>query len=220
MTINICDGIEIEYGEKSLPYIEEVITYFNGNYLYVMDFFELKSIGKPVKIILNDDYETFKRQLANTYYDGDISKIRPYYNGYAVNEANSKIAIINYMSLPENYQSNSLEDLEKGIIHEFSHICCDAMTNYNYDDTYWVYEGVATFLARQYENSKLTASFEQIKNDEFVEYSNYRCLFDTLVDNYSHEEVLETIKGNHPNDLIDRIFSLCQEKTKKEHKID
>ena len=31
---------------------------------------------------------------------------------------------------------------------------CDGMTNYNYDNTYWVYEGVTTF-------------FEQIKNDEF-----------------------------------------------------
>ncbi len=216
MKINICDGIEIEYGEKALPYIEEVVTHFNDHYLDVMDFFKLKTVGKPVKIILNDDDETFKRQLADTYYDGDISQIRPYYKGYVVNTEDSDTAIINYMSLPENYQLNDLENLKKSLIHEFSHVCCDTMTNYNYDDTYWIYEGVATFLAKQYEDAKLTVSFEQIKNDEFVEYSNYRCLFDTLVDNYSHDEVLETIKGNHPDDLIDKVFPLCQEKTKKE----
>ena len=212
----INEQIKFIFDKLEVSTCDDIIKYFKSNYLKVMKFFNLQKLEKPLIIKIYNNYEKFKKQCAidNNISTSDI----PFYAiGYAKDEKEDSISYINELSLSETkkidyFKDKTLDSFNRGLIHEFVHICHFQMCDYNFNGEEWISEGIATYLANQYENQKFTASLEEIKNHKTVEYHNYRALFDIIIDNYSHEEVIDILKGNYSNKLLDEVAILYKDK--------
>ncbi len=210
MKFKINNKIEFVFDSNDKKY-NDLITYFKNNYLNIMDFFGIKNLKKPLIIRINDNYDDFKKQCAINN-NIQIDEVPFYAIGYAKDDKEDSISYINHLSLKEvkkidYFKDKTEDDFNKGIMHEFVHICHFQMCNYDFKGEEWISEGIATYLSKQYENATFTASITDIKNHKTIEYHNYRALFDILMNTYSHDEIINILKGNYSKTLIDQILS-------------
>ena len=204
----ISDKIKFVYNNTSSNEINEVILYFQDNYEYVMHFFDKSSLNKPLVITIWDDKDEFKKEMSKL---SGIEEIPDWAIGMADSKKDNKINRIDCLSLKKireiPYHSGKfIDDMGKLVIHEFVHICHDEFSNYNETIPTWVQEGVAVYLSRQHENSELTVSLEEIKNDDMVPYDNYRYVFDKVVSNCSKEEIFSLLNGQNTYTILDNVF--------------
>lgn len=185
-------NIKIIYNECDQEYIGEVINYFKENYVKIMQFFNINQLDKKMIIKLWDDANLFRKKLSDiTGYEYPL-----WATGSSKNDQEDPYSRIDYLSLCEikkieYHKDYMIGDLKKGIMHEFTHTCHTQFCNYNFPEETYLTEGVATFLANQYENAKLTEPLEKVfSEEEYVEYQNYRYIFNLLVERYSHEDLL------------------------------
>lgn len=197
LSYKISNDIEILYNKCDEDYINEIIGFFKLNYKRIMDYFSIDKIDKKVIIRLWDNSLSFRNGLKKiTGYD------MPFWaTGSSKNDKDDEYARIDYLSLNEikkiDYHKNeTVDDLKKGILHEFVHTCHSQSCNYNYPEEYFLSEGVATYLAHQYDNCELSVPIQTILDDiDYVEYENYRYLYNKLVEMYSHEELLDILNN-------------------------
>lgn len=193
----IGDEIEILYNECDKRYIDDIINFFKLHYKDVMSFFNIKKLDKKVVIRIWDNFDMFKIELKNITGD----EIPFWTTGSAKNDKNDMNSRIDYLSLKEiikidYHKDETIDDLKKGILHEFVHICHSQSCNYHYPKEYFLTEGVATYLAHQYDNCNLSVPIKTILDDiEYVEYKNYRFLFNKLLEIYSHEDILNILNN-------------------------
>lgn len=220
MNIKITENIEMIYNKCDMPYIDEIVNFFKNNFTNVMHFFNIAKLDKKVVIQLWDDSEKLREKLkAET---GD--EIPFWFTGRASCNKEDAYSRIDYLSLKEiikiDYHSNeTINDLKKGILHEFVHICHSQSCNYNYPEELFLSEGVATYLAHQYEDSKLTVPIERILDDTtYVEYGNYRFLFNILIDYYSKDQLLSILNNKSKlnyDGIIHHVNNLYQGENNK-----
>ena len=200
-------------------YIDEVVKYLRENYKKVMDFFNITNLDKPLEIKIWDNKSEFKEEVSKiTGYELPDWSI-----GTGENGKDDEYSRVDFLSLPEirsidYHKEKTSEDLRKGILHEFVHVCHEQASNYNTPKETYKTEGVATYLADQYENAELNVPFEDlIKDEDYVEYQNYRAFFDTLVNSFSHEDVLKFINTSN-KEYDDEIISVIGEALKTKHR--
>ena len=193
----IDDDIEIIYNKCDKEYINEIIEFINSYYKTIMNFFCITKMDKMVIIKLWDNSELFRDELKKI-----TGQDVPFWaTGSSKNDKNDKYSRIDYLSLNEvkeiEYHKNeTIDDLKKGILHEFVHICHSQSCNYDYPKEYFLNEGVATYLAHQYDNCILSVPIETVLDDtEYVEYENYRYVFNILLQVYNHQEILEILNN-------------------------
>ncbi len=197
LNYKIDDDIEIYYNECDREYMNEIIAYFELYYKDVMNFFNINKMDKKVIIKLWDDSDIFRKDLKEI-----TGNDMPFWaTGSSKNNRNDEYSRIDYLSLKEikkiDYHKNeTIDDLKKGILHEFVHTCHSQSCNYNYPKEYFLTEGVATYLAHQYDDCELNVSIETILDDvDYVEYENYRFLFNKLVALYNHDDLLDILNN-------------------------
>lgn len=204
MRMMINEELLIEYNECDCDYIGIIIDYIKIKYPIILSFFGLESLDKKVYIKLWDNKDNFRDNLKKlTGFDMPIWAI-----GMAKNDATDSYSRIDYLSLREIknidfHKNKDINDLKKGIVHELVHICHTEFCNYNYPDDNFVTEGVATYLANQYEGAKQTEDIKKIMSDIVVPYNDYRFLFDKMMEVCNQKEIQEILKGNNEklNDL-------------------
>ena len=212
-TIN--DDIEIFYNECDQKYISNIISYFNLYNKDVMNFFKISKMDKKVIIKLWDDSDIFREEL-KIITGNDM----PFWaTGSSKNDRNDEYSRIDYLSLKEikkidYHKDETVADLKKGILHEFVHTCHSQSCNYNYPNEYFLTEGVATYLAHQYDNCKLNVPIKKILDDvDYVEYENYRFLFNKLVEFYSHDDLLDILNNKNKLDY-DKLINFMNKLNK------
>lgn len=207
MEYNVNDYIKIIYNECDKVYINEIIDYFERNYKNVMRFLNLSKLEKELIIKFWDDSSKFCEKLKNiTGLETPFWMIAS-----SINNKNDSISRIDSLSLKEirkidYHKDETIEDLKKTILHEFIHICHIDFCNYTYPKELWISEGLATYFSKQYNNAKLTATLESIKNNDYVEYENYRFLFDKLFEFYNKNQILEVLNGKNSDLILDDIY--------------
>ena len=193
----IDDNISIYYNNCDLDYIINISDYFKNNYKSVMKFFNISKLDKNLNITFYDNSFDFINELYS--YTG----LKPpfWVTSSSRNNKNDSFSRIDSLSLDnikniDYHKNDSIDDLNKCIIHEFVHVCHSQSCDYNYPKELLLVEGVAEYLAKQDENCKMSSSITDILSNEYVDYSNYRYVFNLLVDNYSHDELLDILNNN------------------------
>lgn len=211
----INSDIELLYNECDKDYINKIINYFELCYKEVLDFLKLNKLDKKCIIKLWDDSDDFRNELKQI----SGNEIPFWVTGSSINNKNDKYARIDYLSLREikkiDYHKNeTVDDLKKGILHEFVHICHSQSCDYNYPKEFFLKEGVATYLAHQYDDCELNVPIKTIIDDvDYVEYENYRYLFDKLVELYNHNELLDILNNKLKLDY-DKIIDFMKNNIK------
>lgn len=194
----INDDLEIEYNKCDCDYIDIIIDYIKIKYPKILNFFDLENLDKKVYIKLWDNSGNFRDKLKElTGFDMPI-----WTTGMAKNDIDDVYSRVDYLSLCEvkkidYHKDDDINDLKKGIVHELVHICHTEFCNYNYPDNNFITEGVATYLADQYESTKQTEPISKIISDEVVPYNNYRFLFDRIIQVCNQKEIKELLKGDY-----------------------
>lgn len=91
-----------------------------------------------------------------------------------------------------NHENATIIDLEKLIIHEFTHVAHSRLHDNRI--MMWLTEGLATFLAHQYDDKdlKFNATLEEVKNGK-TSYTNYYIMFNYVVNSYGRDYILKLI---------------------------
>jgi len=213
------DKVRFVYSKKSSSYMMEIIDHFEKNYQSLSDFFDKDGLNRPLVITFWDDKKAYREELVNLLgYDApelDFSA------GMATSGIDIPISRVDCLSLEAVqtigfYESDNVESLKKRVVHETTHVFHDEFTNYNYHFLpTWIPEGVATYLSQQYENSSLTVPLEEVKKDDkWVDYQNYRYVFDKVIENCSKDEVLNLLKGID----IDKTFQMIEQNNSNKKK--
>ena len=187
----------IDYDE-TITYIPKVVNYLESKINDIMTFFELDSLNKKRKIVIYNDLELYKKHIEQFYE----------YQDYMCADTND--GNINLLSLEEAHKTHehanmTLDELKFTILHEFVHICQQDSEIENIDnDIVWFWEALATNLGNPENFSRITikASNEEINNFNTLS-QNYPIAFtigNYLLENYSHEEILEYVK--YPSKLL------------------
>ena len=194
----INDKIKLIYNDCDNLYIKEVIQYFNDNYNNIMNCFNLDSLDKRLIIKLWADNESFLKNMS-LLLGIKLEEIPSWAIGFGINERTDSTSQIHYLSLKEirkidYHKNNTIDDLKKGLVHEFVHICHSQFCNYCYPQKLWITEGIATYLSNQYPNAKSSVDLKTILNDDYVEYQNYRYIFDVIFKVLPKEEIQKILK--------------------------
>ena len=187
----------IEYDE-SLEYIPKTVDYLETKMNDIMSFFELYSFNSKIKIIVYNDLELYKKHIEKFFK----------YHDYMCADTND--GNINLLSLDAAHQTNShtnmtLDEFKKIVLHEFVHICQqEKEIEHINDDVIWFWEGLATNLGNpdNYEVIQFNATNKDI-NDFNCNANNYPIAYtigNYMLENYSHEEILEYVK--YPKKLL------------------
>lgn len=207
MEYKINEEIKIYYNESDESYINEIISYFKSNYKNIMNFLNIKKLNKKVIIKFWDKREEFINELKKlTKEDIPFWVIASTKNNK--NDLTSRIDILslNEIKKIEYHKNETIENLKKTLLHEFIHISHDIYCNYNTPKEIWIKEGLATYFTNDYENTKLSANLKQIQNNEYVEYNNYRYLFNLLFKEFNKKEILELLKGNNKEEILKKLM--------------
>lgn len=117
---------------------------------------------------------------------------------------------INLLSIEETHKTKehadmTLDELKSTILHEFVHICQqDSEIEHIGNDIVWFWEALATNLGNPKAFSRVVIDATNEEINDFNSLSqNYRIAFtigNYMLENYSHEEVLDYVK--YPSKLL------------------
>ena len=153
----------INYSAKDLEYIDELLEYVDNASEKIVKWFGFKDFGaKPVVTIFGGTKEFYQAILD---YKPE-EKIYDWISGYAFKK--DGINIIYTLSveglLQTAHKNANVLKLERLIIHEFSHSCQQKIKNSS--TAIWLLEGMAGFLAGQYNND--TDEIKTVENGERI----------------------------------------------------
>lgn len=185
--------VEIEYTNKDVSYIEELIEYINNSSQEIIDFFSISSFGEKVKIKIWDDLTNFRNHCSHCKNN---EKVPLWLCGLSYSR--DKINYIDVLTLEEykktdKHENNTLNDLKLLIMHEFVHACHKKNSK---EYTYiWLAEGLATTLSHQYDNfiGNFDATLENLINGG-CHYGNYYIMFNFVLDRYGKDFIIELIQ--------------------------
>lgn len=104
-----------------------------------------------------------------------------------------------YKNTVHHYKS--FEDYKRTLIHEFVHIINVIFSNGLFPITP-IWEGVATFLSKQYEDSHEIKVSEEELLEGNCDYRNYYALFSLITRSYNHEDVLKILNTNIDGNIV------------------
>lgn len=185
------DNFIIEYDE-GISYIPEVVNYLELNIYDIMNYFELDKLNSKRKIVIFNDLELYKKHIEQFYEYHD-------YMCADTNDGNINLLSIEEAHKTKTHVNMTIEKLKRNIMHEFVHICQQESEIEPIDDEIvWFWEALATNLGNPQNFSKVEIN---TSNDEINDFNNlpnnYSIAFtigNYMLENYSHEEILEFVK--------------------------
>lgn len=191
----ILENIEIKYSKKDEEYIEELLTYLKNNKEEIYKFFRIEPKNKieidiiPTKQELNKIFLKFFEYECQEWVIGFTWCSKEKYKIYILSYSDYKNTI---------HHKESFNDYKKTFIHEFVHVINAIFSSCLFPITP-LWEGVATFLSKQYnEETEITSTEKEILNGN-VDYKDYYNLFLKITKKYSHNDILKmlntSIKG-------------------------
>lgn len=186
----------VNYSEKDLDYINELLEYLNANCEEIVKWFEIEDFGvKPVVTIFCGVKEFYQAILD---YKPE-EKIYNWVAGYAFKK--DGVNIIYTLSieglLQTAHKNANILELEKLIIHEFSHSCQQKINNAS--NAIWLLEGMAVFLAGQHSKDvgPITTSLDNMLENHNGQgkYGDYKKMFCYVYETYGKEYCLELLRN-------------------------
>lgn len=186
----------INYSAKDLEYIDELLEYVDNASEKIVKWFGFKDFGaKPVVTIFGGTQEFYQAILD---YKPE-EKIYDWISGYAFKK--DGVNIIYTLSveglLQTAHKNANVLELERLIIHEFSHSCQQKIKNSS--TAIWLLEGMAGFLAGQYNNDtdEITTSLDNMleNHDGKSKYSDYKKMFIYVYEAYGKEYCLSLLEN-------------------------
>ena len=175
----------IEYPNKSDFDIETVYSGIDEACIPVLNFFGISGVDKKTKIKIWDNLDDF-RDLYREAFKRDPGD---WVCGYVYNGS------LHVLTLDEHrktvcHENDTLSSLIKVIVHELAHNVHSKITNIKKLPK-WVTEGIACFLANQYEDKEdksFKATLEQL-TEGGASYCDYYLLVKHVISNNDREYV-------------------------------
>lgn len=173
---------ELKDCRREVEYIEDLFKNIQVRYKKLLKFFGLKKIDRPVRIVVWDSLDGFRK---NEIKQG--RKIVPdWLCGVARTEQDFySISTLTLEELAKTkaYRNPTLRDLENLIVHEIVHslhnsFCLETGTNPN---CRWLSEALATSLSDQSYRIEFDCTEIQLINDDFISYDTCRVIGDYLL---------------------------------------
>lgn len=184
----------INYSAKDLEYIDELLEYVDNASEKIVKWFGFKDFGaKPIVTIFGGTKEFYQAILD---YKPE-ENIYDWISGYAFKK--DGVNIIYTLSveglLQTAHKNANVLELERLIIHEFSHSCQQKIKNSS--NAIWLLEGMACYFAGQYSSNQrpVTTSLEEVfdnKNGQ-GKYSDYKKMFGYVYETYGRDYCLELL---------------------------
>ena len=181
--------INLKYSQKDELYIEKLADYIENESKNIINYFNFDKLN--VDVILFSDLDEFRKKHGKNTPN--------WLCGYYKKEDEKHI--VNTLCLEEykktaGHENNTINDLEKLIIHEFVHACHAQYKLVNiFNSTRWLAEGFAILLSKQDYNNEINVSYEELLNDS-VSYSNYYAMVKYIIDEYGKDYLLELLKND------------------------
>lgn len=172
---------EIFYTSKDQEYIEEVINTLNASLVEYLRFFNLEKLNQKVVIKFYDYLDEFK-----SYYE--TTRNHPYKHGIVGITNDNQIHMLSLEERLKERPQDNYEIFLMGVKHELVHICHIAFKGNSNGS--WLAEGLATNLGSpRYEETLEGCTIEDLNKRSKYKYCY--TLTKYLIENYSHEKVLE-----------------------------
>ena len=189
------DCFEIEYDEKDQDDIAFVVLELQKEYKDIMNFFDLDHFDKKIQIKFwnnIEEYRTFFNERLKKYHQ----KVQSWEVGRSTNnEKEDRIDLLNLNERKkcQGHQQDTIEDLAKVLLHEFTHTCHFAY-NGKKETMTWYAEALATNLSHQFDTLEFDSSLDEIKKGTAY-YNNYYCMGKYLIDHCDKSYILELAKN-------------------------
>ena len=158
----------------------------------ITNFFDLKDVKVNVKIF--DDLDEFRNLIKkHARHLLESGSVPLWVCGVSINSNIYTLTLSEYRRT-KSHQNDTLDDLIKLILHEFTHACFQKINNQR--SYAWLSEGLATTLSHQYDNKNCSfdATLEDII-DGTPNYANYYLMFKYVLSAYGKEYILKLINN-------------------------
>lgn len=208
--------IIIDYTENDMEYIDSFCNVLDIECENVVSFLNIDKFGEKVKVKLWNDIDDFRNIYKTTFYKDDYNKQVPdWISGFALTNEVQTLSLSEYRKT-KNHENATITDLQKLIIHEFTHAAHNKIHNNRV--MLWLTEGLATTLAHQYDDKELKfdATLDEIKNGK-VSYVNYYVMFNYILNKYGKEYIIKLIKDEELlRNETDKLYKETKESFGKE----
>lgn len=203
--------INIEYSKKDDLYIDELTKYIEQNSKEIVEFFDITNFKNKVEVKLWDDLEKYRKRNFNICNNvgNSVEDVPKWSCGFTYVIDNTSyietLCLSEYVKT-KSHETGTLDDLKYLIMHEFTHACHFKI---NEKSCKWLSEGLATMISKQYKNCKLKldATLEQIKNDCYVDYTNYYTIIYYIYETYGKNYILKLINDYELQKLeIEKLY--------------
>lgn len=203
--------IVIDYTKDDVDYIDTLCNSLNEKSKEVIQFLNIKEFGEKVKVKLWNSIEEFRNLHKSLFHKVDANgQVPNWISGFALGNEVQTLSLAQYRKT-KNHECATIIDLEKLIIHEFTHAAHSRLHDNRI--MLWLTEGLATFLAHQYDDKELefNATLEEIKVGK-TSYTNYYIMFNYVLNTYGKDYILKLIKDE---ELLQNETNRLYEETKE-----
>ncbi len=186
------DFFTIFTDSKNLNNQQKIFDALNENLVRIMNFFEVEKNSKTITVCIHTDIEEWKN-----FFNSRGSQYQDYVVGCAWEGKIDVLAFEEYQKT-QMHKDDSFDDFLKVVIHEFVHICHQELQPDFSKVTWFMGEGLATYLAGQRYNEDEKIDFPKETLFDFQQFVNLHSpycaaqkLVRALVEKVSHKELLE-----------------------------
>ena len=183
--------MNIEYSDKDIWYIDELINGLGNISQEIVDFFDIREIN--VNVILYNSIEKFRKKFWEIF----CYQCKEWTCGFVSRKKENTIYTLSLDEYRKTkyHELHNLDDLIFLILHEFVHSCHNQYTkNHLY---VWLSEGLATYLSQQYDKyhvNELNCQLDNLINGG-VSYNNYYFMFKYTYEKYGIDYIKMLLKN-------------------------
>lgn len=208
---------EIIYKKQDEKLINELNAYINEKAEDIFAFFKIDT-ADCVKITIFPTKKEYDDNYRNERNWGSDVKVESWKIGEFFDGKINYLSINDYKNtshaFKEDEYQQALDYFKKTIMHEFVHYVNELFCAKNKCDSTVKYlaEGLATYLSGQFaeQNIEFNFSVEKLLDENSYFYDGYYMVTKFLIENYSHDFVLDIIKSSQKsrdflkNELFDK----------------
>ncbi len=194
----IIDNIVINYQREAEVYLNDLLEHLLNSRIEIYNFFGITPKNKieinivPTKEKLDEIFKSNFNYDASEWVVGFTPIDKDRYQIYL-------LSYNDYRNTVHHYKS--FEDYKRTLVHEFIHII-NAIFSNGLFPILPIWEGIAVYLSKQYEDSHEI----KVSQNELIEgkcdYRNFNALFNLIVENYKHEDVLRILNASIDGNIV------------------